>query len=145
MQLKAGQPIAGNKVKTVFIGSCTNARLPDLRAAASIIQQGKIRDDVRTLIVPGSNHIKRQAEAEGLDQIFLAAGADWREPGCSMCVAMNGDIADPSGLTLSTSNRNFVGRQGPGARTLLCSPATAAASAISGVITDPRPFLERAA
>ena len=145
MQLKAGQPIAGNKIKTVFIGSCTNARLPDLRAAASIIQQGKIGDDVRTLIVPGSNHIKRQAEAEGLDQIFLAAGADWREPGCSMCVAMNGDIADPSGLTLSTSNRNFVGRQGPGARTLLCSPATAAASAISGVITDPRPFLERAA
>ena len=134
-----------DRIKTVFIGSCTNARLPDLRAAASIIQQGKIGDDVRTLIVPGSNHIKRQAEAEGLDQIFLAAGADWREPGCSMCVAMNGDIADPSGLTLSTSNRNFVGRQGPGARTLLCSPATAAASAISGVITDPRPFLERAA
>ena len=145
MQLKAGQPIAGNKVKTVFIGSCTNARLPDLRTAASIIQQGRISSNVRTLIVPGSNHIKHQAEAEGLDKIFLAAGAEWREPGCSMCVAMNGDIADPTGLTLSTSNRNFIGRQGPGARTLLCSPATAAASAISGVITDPRPFLEHAA
>ena len=145
MQLRAGQPIAGNKIKTVFIGSCTNARLPDLRTAASIMQFGKVSDDVRALIVPGSNHIKRQAEAEGLDKIFIAAGAEWREAGCSMCVAMNGDVADPSGLTLSTTNRNFVGRQGPGARTLLCSPATAAASAINGVITDPRPFLERAA
>ena len=144
MQLAAGQPIAGEKIKTVFIGSCTNARLPDLRAAARIIRHEKISDDVRTLVVPGSNHIKRQAEAEGLDQIFLSAGAEWREPGCSMCVAMNGDVADPNGLTLSTSNRNFVGRQGPGARTLLCSPATAAASAIHGVITDPRVLLGQA-
>lgn len=138
MRLQAGAPLIGQPVRTIFIGSCTNARLTDLRDAAAIMRRGRVPDGVRALVVPGSNAVKRQAESEGLDKIFIGAGAEWREPGCSMCVAMNGDVADPGGLTMSTSNRNFVGRQGPGARTILCSPATAAAAAITGVISDPR-------
>ncbi len=138
MGIEAGKPLLGQPVKTVFIGSCTNARLDDLRDAARVMARGRVPEGVRALVVPGSNIVKRQAEDEGLDVIFKKAGAQWREAGCSMCIGMNGDVASPDGLTMSTSNRNFVGRQGPGARTVLCSPATAAAAAISGVVSDPR-------
>ena len=133
----------GRPVNTVFIGSCTNSRLSDLRQAAAIMQGRKVSPDVRALVVPGSQSIKKQAEAEGLDQIFLAAGAEWRESGCSMCLAMNGDAVSPRDLCVSTSNRNFEGRQGVDARTVLASPATAAASAISGTIADPREYLTK--
>jgi len=125
----------------VFVGSCTNARLSDLRAAAAVLRGQRIADGVRALVVPGSQQVKREAEAEGLDRIFLAAGAEWREPGCSMCIAMNGDQLAPGQYAVSTSNRNFEGRQGIGGRTFLASPLTAAASAIAGVIADPRPLL----
>jgi len=138
MQLKAGDKIAGTYVNKVFIGSCTNSRMEDLRAAAAILKGRKIADHVTALIVPGSVLIKARAEDEGLDKIFTAAGAEWREAGCSMCLGMNGDIGAPGDLIVSTSNRNFMGRQGPGVRTVLASPETAAASAIAGVITDPR-------
>lgn len=138
MQIEPGKPLIGQRVGTVFIGSCTNARLSDLREAANVMKHGKAPANVRVLVVPGSNSVKRAAEKEGLDDIFKAAGAEWREPGCSMCIAMNGDASTPDGLTMSTSNRNFVGRQGAGVRTVLCSPATAAAAAINGAITDPR-------
>ncbi len=141
MQLEAGQPLAGTPVDIVFIGSCTNSRLSDLRAAAGILQGRKVADGVRALVVPGSAKIKRDAEAEGLPEIFRAAGAEWREPGCSMCLAMNGDIVPPGKLAVSTSNRNFEGRQGKGARTVLASPLTAAASAVNGVVSDPRPLI----
>lgn len=138
MQLAAGTKIAGTKVDKVFIGSCTNSRMEDLRAAAAILEDQKIADGVTAIIVPGSVLIKHQAEQEGLDKVFKAAGAQWREAGCSMCLGMNGDIGQPGELVVSTSNRNFAGRQGPGVRTVLASPETAAASAITGVITDPR-------
>jgi 3-isopropylmalate/(R)-2-methylmalate dehydratase large subunit len=144
MQMRENAPIAGTKVDRVFIGSCTNSRMDDLRAAAHIMKGNKVVDGLITIVVPGSEQVKLEAEAEGLDKIFLNAGAEWREPGCSMCIAMNGDKAAPGELVVSTSNRNFAGRQGPGARTVLASPATAAASAITGVITDPRSLGEAA-
>ncbi|MCA9298197.1 MAG: 3-isopropylmalate dehydratase large subunit, partial [Phycisphaerales bacterium] len=122
----------------VFIGSCTNARIEDLRLAASMLRGRTVAPDVRALVVPGSGMVKRQAEAEGLASVFVEAGFEWREAGCSMCIAMNGDIVAPGQRCVSTSNRNFEGRQGAGARTLLASPATAAACAITGVVTDPR-------
>jgi 3-isopropylmalate/(R)-2-methylmalate dehydratase large subunit len=142
MKMQAGQPIAGAHVDVVFIGSCTNGRISDLRAAADVMRGRKVDKGVRALVVPGSEAVRREAEAEGLDKVFLAAGAEWRLPGCSMCIAMNGDLVAPGQLAVSTSNRNFEGRQGPGARTVLASPATAAASAIAGRIADPRPYLE---
>jgi len=142
MKLEAGQPIAGAPVDVVFIGSCTNGRISDLRSAAHVMRGRKVSAGVRALVVPGSEAVRREAEAEGLDKVFLAAGAEWRLPGCSMCIAMNGDLVAPGQLAVSTSNRNFEGRQGPGARTVLASPATAAASAIAGRIADPRPYLE---
>ncbi|MEP3655813.1 MAG: 3-isopropylmalate dehydratase large subunit [Litorimonas sp.] len=138
MQLESGKQISGTQVDKVFIGSCTNSRLEDLRAAAEIFRGRKVADGVTTIIVPGSVITKYQAEEEGLDKIFLDAGAEWREAGCSMCLGMNGDIGAPGDLVVSTSNRNFMGRQGPGVRTVLASPETAAATAINGVITDPR-------
>lgn len=134
MGFEAGQAIAGHPVDVVFIGSCTNARLSDLRAAAAVLRGQRVHPRVRMLVVPGSEQVKREAEAEGLDQVFREAGAEWREPGCSMCIGMNGDIAKPGEIVVSTSNRNFEGRQGPGVRTVLASPATAAASAIAGAI-----------
>jgi 3-isopropylmalate/(R)-2-methylmalate dehydratase large subunit len=140
MGLTAGQPIAGTKVDRVFIGSCTNSRLPDLRAAAAIIKGRKVAKHVKAWAVPGSWRIKQDAEAEGLHQVFLDAGFEWREAGCSMCVAANGDYVEPKARCVSTSNRNFVGRQGPGARTHLASPVMAAAAAVAGEITDVRNF-----
>ena len=144
MQMTSGEKISGIKVDKVFIGSCTNSRMEDLRAAAEIFKGRKVADGVTTIIVPGSVITKYQAEEEGLHKIFLDAGAEWREAGCSMCLGMNGDIGAPGDLVVSTSNRNFMGRQGPGVRTVLASPETAAATAINGVITDPRK-MERAA
>ena len=138
MGLEAGQPMKGIPVDVVFIGSCTNSRMPDLRAAAKVLKGRKVADSVRMLVVPGSEIIKQQAESEGLDEIFTAAGAEWREAGCSMCLGMNGDVVPPGKLCVSTSNRNFEGRQGVGARTVLASPETAAASAVDGVISDAR-------
>ncbi len=125
----------------VFIGSCTNSRISDLRTAASILKGRKVNPNVRVLVVPGSQQVKEQAQAEGLDQIFRDAGADWREAGCSMCIAMNGDQLQPGEYSVSTSNRNFEGRQGKGARTFLASPMTAAASAIAGKVSDVRELL----
>ncbi len=141
MGLTAGQAISGHPVDVVFIGSCTNSRLSDLRAAAGVLKGRKVASGVQLLIVPGSQQIKKAAEAEGLDRIFLDAGAQWRESGCSMCLGMNGDLVEKGKYSVSTSNRNFEGRQGVGARTLLASPITAAASAIRGRITDPREVL----
>ncbi len=138
MDLRPGQPLLGQKIDVVFIGSCTNGRLADLRAAAGFLKGRRVAPGLRVLVVPGSQNVKRQAEAEGLDQIFKAAGAEWREPGCSMCIAMNGDQLEPGQYAVSTSNRNFEGRQGKGGRTFLASPLTAAASALSGSIVDPR-------
>jgi len=138
MNLQAGAPIAGQPIDVVFIGSCTNGRLSDLRMAASIIKGKHIADGIRMLVVPGSERIRRQAEEEGLDKIFKDAGAEWRYAGCSMCIAMNGDQLEPGQYSVSTSNRNFEGRQGKGGRTFLASPLSAAASAINGYITDPR-------
>jgi 3-isopropylmalate/(R)-2-methylmalate dehydratase large subunit len=138
MNLEAGQPIAGQKIDVVFIGSCTNSRMTDLRAAASVMEGRKVNPGVRMMVVPGSQEIKRQAEAEGLDRVFREAGAEWREAGCSMCIAMNGDQLSPGQYSVSTSNRNFEGRQGKGGRTFLASPLTAAASAVTGVVTDVR-------
>ncbi|MFN3911450.1 3-isopropylmalate dehydratase large subunit [Hyphomonas sp.] len=134
MGLEGGQPIAGTPVQRVFIGSCTNSRIEDLRAAAEIAKTGKVAPGVRAMVVPGSGLVRRQAEAEGLDQIFLAAGFEWREPGCSMCLGMNPDILAPGERCASTSNRNFEGRQGRGGRTHLMSPELAARAAITGVI-----------
>jgi 3-isopropylmalate/(R)-2-methylmalate dehydratase large subunit len=141
MRLQAGAALAGEKVDVVFIGSCTNSRISDLRAAAEILRGRKIAKHVRMLVVPGSEQVKKAAEAEGLDQIFIGSGAQWREAGCSMCIAMNGDHVQAGQLAVSTSNRNFEGRQGKGARTLLASPETAAASAVAGVVADPRVYL----
>jgi 3-isopropylmalate/(R)-2-methylmalate dehydratase large subunit len=128
-------------VNVVFIGSCTNGRLGDLRSAAQLMRGRKVASNVRMLVVPGPQQVKAAAEAEGLDRIFIDAGADWRESGCSMCIGMNGDTVARGEYSVSTSNRNFEGRQGAGARTLLASPLTAAASAIRGRITDPRELL----
>jgi 3-isopropylmalate/(R)-2-methylmalate dehydratase large subunit len=138
MDLQPGQAILGQKVDVVFIGSCTNGRISDLRLAAAAMAGRKVAAGVRMLVVPGSDEVKREAEAEGLDEIFRAAGADWREAGCSMCIAMNGDQLSPGQYAVSTSNRNFEGRQGKGGRTFLASPLTAAASAIAGAVADPR-------
>jgi 3-isopropylmalate/(R)-2-methylmalate dehydratase large subunit len=140
MGLSAGTAIAGTKVDRVFIGSCTNSRLPDLRAAAAIVRGRKAAKHVKAWVVPGSWRIKQDAEAEGLHQVFLDAGFEWREAGCSMCVGVNGEQVEPLARCVSTSNRNFVGRQGPQARTHLASPAMAAAAAIAGEITDVRSF-----
>ena len=136
MGLEAGQEISGIAVDQVFIGSCTNSRIQDLREAASVLQLGRVT--IPTMIVPGSAAVKKAAEAEGLDRIFLEAGAQWRDSGCSMCVAMNGDAVAPGKRCASTSNRNFPGRQGRGARTHLMSPAMAAAAALTGHIVDVR-------
>jgi 3-isopropylmalate/(R)-2-methylmalate dehydratase large subunit len=141
MGLEPGKPIAGQKLDVVFIGSCTNGRLEDLRAAASVLRGRRVASGLRVLVVPGSQQVKKQAEAEGLHEVFRSAGAEWRESGCSMCIAMNGDQLEPGQYGISTSNRNFQGRQGTGGRTFLASPLTAAASAVTGVITDPRTLL----
>jgi 3-isopropylmalate/(R)-2-methylmalate dehydratase large subunit len=138
MDLQPGQPLLGHKIDVVFIGSCTNSRISDLRLAAGLLRGRKVAPNVRVMVVPGSQQVKRQAEAEGLDEVFKAAGAEWREAGCSMCIAMNSDMLTPGQYCISTSNRNFEGRQGKGGRTFLASPITAAASALTGVVTDPR-------
>jgi len=138
MGLRAGQPLIGQPIDVVFLGSCTNSRLSDLRSAAKVIKGRQIADGVRMLVVPGSRQVQRAAESEGLDRIFREAGAEWREPGCSMCIAMNGDQLRPGQYAVSTSNRNFEGRQGAGGRTFLASPLTAAAAAVTGRLTDVR-------
>jgi 3-isopropylmalate/(R)-2-methylmalate dehydratase large subunit len=141
MALQPGQAILGHPVNVVFLGSCTNSRLSDLREAATLLRGRQVADGVRMLVVPGSTEVRRQAEAEGLAQVFRAAGADWREAGCSMCIAMNGDELAPGQLAVSTSNRNFEGRQGRGGRTILASPLTAVAAAVTGQVTDPRTLM----
>jgi 3-isopropylmalate/(R)-2-methylmalate dehydratase large subunit len=141
MDLEPGKQLKGHKIDVVFVGSCTNSRISDLRAAASVMKGRKVSPTVRMLVVPGSMQVKKQAEAEGLDKIFREAGADFREAGCSMCLAMNGDQLEPGEYSVSTSNRNFEGRQGKGGRTFLASPLTAAASAVTGVVTDVRTLL----
>ncbi|QDH69106.1 3-isopropylmalate dehydratase large subunit [Marilutibacter alkalisoli] len=145
MGWQADAALAGRPVDVVFIGSCTNSRLSDLREAARVLRGRHVHPRVRMLVVPGSEQVKREAEAEGIDAIVRAAGAEWREPGCSMCIAMNGDLVGPGQLAVSTSNRNFEGRQGKGARTVLASPLTAAACAVAGEITDPRALLSEEA
>jgi 3-isopropylmalate/(R)-2-methylmalate dehydratase large subunit len=145
MQFKPGEAMIGKKVDVVFIGSCTNGRLSDLRAAAKIFRGRKVAAGVRVLIVPGSERVRRDAEAEGLDKVFKAAGAEWRYSGCSMCIAMNGDQLSPGQYAVSTSNRNFEGRQGKGGRTMLASPLTAAAAAVTGAVADPRTLLQEGA
>ncbi|MDR7133526.1 3-isopropylmalate/(R)-2-methylmalate dehydratase large subunit [Lysobacter niastensis] len=144
MGWEPGAALAGRPVDVVFVGSCTNSRLSDLREAARVLHGRRVHPRVRMLVVPGSEQVKRDAEAEGIHRIVRDAGAEWREPGCSMCIAMNGDIVGPGQLVVSTSNRNFEGRQGKGARTVLASPLTAAACAVAGEITDPRPYLTTA-
>jgi 3-isopropylmalate/(R)-2-methylmalate dehydratase large subunit len=141
MDLQPGQQLLHQKIDVVFLGSCTNSRLTDLRTAAGLIKGRQVSEDVRMMVVPGSQQVKQQAEAEGLDQIFKAAGAEWRESGCSMCIAMNGDELEPGQYAVSTSNRNFEGRQGKGGRTFLASPLTAVAAAVNGKITDVRTML----
>jgi 3-isopropylmalate/(R)-2-methylmalate dehydratase large subunit len=138
MGLTPGTPIAGTKIDWVFIGSCANSRLSDLHDAAKVVQGRKVADGVNAWVVPGSEEVKRAAEGAGLDRVFKEAGFQWREPGCSLCVAANGDRVPKGARAVSTSNRNFVGRQGPGARTHLASPAMAAAAAVTGAITDVR-------
>ncbi len=138
MDLEPGKPLLGHKVNVVFIGSCTNSRITDLRSAAEVLRGRKVHPGVRVMVVPGSQRVKEQAQAEGLDRVFREAGADWREAGCSMCIAMNGDQLQPGEYSVSTSNRNFEGRQGKGGRTFLASPLTAAAAAVTGVVTDVR-------
>jgi 3-isopropylmalate/(R)-2-methylmalate dehydratase large subunit len=138
MDLESGKPLLGRPIDVVFIGSCTNGRLSDLQDAARVLEGRHVAPGVRALIVPGSQQVKRDAEALGLHDIFRAAGAEWREPGCSMCIAMNGDKLQPGQYAVSTSNRNFEGRQGAGGRTFLASPVTAAAAAVKGAIADPR-------
>jgi 3-isopropylmalate/(R)-2-methylmalate dehydratase large subunit len=141
MNLEPGKPLVGHAVDVVFIGSCTNSRISDLRSAASLLKGRKVNPKLRVMVVPGSQAVKAQAEAEGLPRIFRDAGCDWREPGCSMCIAMNGDQLQPGQYGVSTSNRNFEGRQGKGGRTFLVSPLTAAATALAGVVTDVRTML----
>jgi len=138
MALEPGQPLLGRAVDVVFVGSCTNSRISDLREAAAVMRGRQVAPGVRMLVVPGSRNVKSQAEAEGLDRIFMEAGAEWREAGCSMCIAMNGDQLAPGESAVSTSNRNFEGRQGKGGRTFLASPLTAAATAVTGAIADVR-------
>ena len=145
MGLKPGEMLLGHKLDVVFIGSCTNSRLSDLRLAAQVLRGRKIAPGLRVLVVPGSGEVKRQAEAEGLDAVFKNAGAEWRESGCSMCIAMNGDALEPGQYAVSTSNRNFEGRQGKGGRTFLASPLTAAASALEGCIADARRYIDQSA
>ena len=142
MDLQPGIRLLDHHLDVVFIGSCSNSRLSDLRQAANILKGRKVADGVRLLVVPGSENVRRQAEAEGLDKIFKQAGGEWRLAGCSMCIAMNGDQLQPGQYAVSTSNRNFEGRQGKGGRTFLASPLTAAASAINGRITDPRKMIK---
>jgi 3-isopropylmalate/(R)-2-methylmalate dehydratase large subunit len=141
MGLTSGEPLKDHPVNVVFVGSCTNGRLSDLRDAAGLLRGRRIAKGLTMLVVPGSQQVKREAEAEGLHRVFLEAGAEWRESGCSMCIGMNGDTVASSHYAISTSNRNFEGRQGKGARTLLASPLTAAASAVRGRVTDPRELL----
>ena len=141
MGLQPGRPLLGHPINMVFIGSCTNSRLSDLRQAAALIKGHKVAEGVRVMVVPGSQQVKHAAEAEGLHEIFKAAGAEWREAGCSACLAMNDDKVPAGKYAVSTSNRNFEGRQGPGSRTMLASPLTAVASAVTGVVTDPRTML----
>ncbi|KAB8141468.1 3-isopropylmalate dehydratase large subunit [Chloroflexia bacterium SDU3-3] len=141
MGLQQGQKLLGQKINMVFLGSCTNSRISDLREAAKLLKGHKVASGVRMMVVPGSQQVKRQAEAEGLHEIFREAGAEWREAGCSACLAMNGDMVPSGEYCVSTSNRNFEGRQGPGSRTFLASPVTAVASAINGAVTDPRELL----
>jgi 3-isopropylmalate/(R)-2-methylmalate dehydratase large subunit len=138
MDLQPGEPILGRKVDVVFVGSCTNGRISDLRIAAAALRDRRVADGVRMMVVPGSDEVKREAEREGLAEVFRAAGAEWREAGCSMCIAMNGDQLSPGQYAISTSNRNFEGRQGVGGRTFLASPLTAVASAVTGRVSDPR-------
>lgn len=140
MQIESGKPLLGKEIDVAFIGSCTNSRISDLQDAAEIFKGHKVAEGVRALVVPGSQAIKKEAERIGLDKIFQSAGAEWRESGCSMCLGMNGDTVGNGKLAVSTSNRNFEGRQGKGARTILASPKTAAASAISGSVEDPRKY-----
>jgi 3-isopropylmalate/(R)-2-methylmalate dehydratase large subunit len=142
MNLQPGQSLLGKPVDVVFLGSCTNSRISDLRLAAGLMRGRHVAPGVRMLVVPGSQSVKRQAEAEGLHEVFREAGAEWREAGCSMCIAMNGDQLAPGQYAVSTSNRNFEGRQGKGGRTFLASPLTAAATAITGAIADVRQLLE---
>ncbi|HLF25076.1 MAG TPA: 3-isopropylmalate dehydratase large subunit [Anaerolineae bacterium] len=141
MDLQPGESLLGRPVDVVFIGSCTNSRISDLRLAAALLKDRQVAPNLRVLVVPGSQQIKKQAEAEGLDRVFKQAGAEWREAGCSMCIAMNGDQLEPGQYAVSTSNRNFEGRQGKGGRTFLASPLTAAATALTGKITDARQFI----
>jgi 3-isopropylmalate/(R)-2-methylmalate dehydratase large subunit len=141
MGLEGGKPLLGRPIDVVFIGSCTNSRISDLRSAAQVLKGRKVNPKVRVMVVPGSQEVKRQAIAEGLPDLFRAAGCEWREPGCSMCIAMNGDQLEPGQYAVSTSNRNFEGRQGKGGRTFLASPLTAAASAIAGAVADVRNLL----
>ncbi len=142
MRFPSGMSLAGQPVDVVFVGSCTNGRLSDLRQVAEILRDHHVHPRVRMLVVPGSVQVQRAAEAEGIDRIVRAAGAEWREPGCSMCIAMNGDLVAPGQLAVSTSNRNFEGRQGREARTVLASPYTAAACAVAGHVVDPRSYLQ---
>ena len=141
MGLEAGAPIKDQPVNVVFLGSCTNGRISDLRGAADLLRGRKVAKSVQMLVIPGSQQVKKEAEAEGLDRVFIDAGAQWRESGCSMCLGMNGDLVGKGQYSVSTSNRNFEGRQGVGARTLLASPLTAAASAVRGRVTDPRELM----
>jgi 3-isopropylmalate/(R)-2-methylmalate dehydratase large subunit len=142
MDLRPGEPLVGHRVDIVFIGSCTNSRISDLRQAAALMKGRRVASDLRVMVVPGSQQVKAAAEREGLADIFRQAGAEWREAGCSMCIAMNGDQGAPGQYIVSTSNRNFEGRQGKGARTFLASPLTAAATALAGRVTDPRTVLD---
>jgi 3-isopropylmalate/(R)-2-methylmalate dehydratase large subunit len=141
MDLEPDTPLLGHPVDVVFLGSCTNSRLSDLREAATLMRGRRVAENVRMLVVPGSESVRRQAEAEGLDRVFKQAGAEWRFAGCSMCIAMNGDQLQPGQYAVSTSNRNFEGRQGRGGRTFLASPLTAVATAVQGVVSDPRSLL----
>jgi 3-isopropylmalate/(R)-2-methylmalate dehydratase large subunit len=142
MGLEPGKPLLGKAIDVVFIGSCTNSRISDLRQAAAVLRGRKVASGVRALVVPGSQRVKKQAEAEGLDRVFREAGAEWREAGCSMCIAMNGDQLRPGQYSVSTSNRNFEGRQGAGGRTFLASPLTAAAAAVTGRVADARQLVD---
>src|SRR5690606_39171023 len=138
MALEPGTPLQEIRIDRVFVGSCTNARLEDLRAAARVVRGRRVHPAVKAMVVPGSEQVKAQAEAEGLDAVFKSAGFEWRDPGCSMCLAMNDDVLEPGQRCASTSNRNFEGRQGRGGRTHLVSPAMAAAAAVAGHFVDVR-------